>query len=49
MEDEDALKREIRELFAQVKPKHRDQVLKALEGRTNHQRVEYLRGWVRAS
>lgn len=45
---EDDTKARIRELFAHVKPEHREQVLGRLKDMTNDQRVGYLRGWTKA-
>lgn len=44
---EEEVKALIRELFARVKPEHREQVLGRLKDMSNDQRVSYLRGWTK--
>lgn len=45
---EEELKQRIREMFAKVKPEHREQVVNRLKQlRSNDERLSYLRGWTK--
>ena len=42
------MKQRIRDLFAKVKPEHREKVIEFLKTlNTNEERLSYLRGWTK--